>query len=137
MNLIQALAARGLTLRHFNPNEFACKCGCGQNEFSADTAVRFDNVRHEYGKPLTVSSGYRCPKHNAEESDTGLTGPHTTGHAVDSPVDRKDAFRLNAIAIKYGFMGIGYKQHGTSRYMHLDDLPDSPGQPRPTIWSYP
>ncbi len=34
--------------------------------------------------------------------------------------------------------GIGIKQKGdyASRFVHLDDLPNGSGQPRPWCWSY-
>lgn len=34
------------------------------------------------------------------------------------------------------FTGIGIQQKGGDRYIHLDNLPNAPGQPRPTVWSY-
>lgn len=95
-----------------------------------------DDLRHRYGKPLVVSSGYRCPDHNVKVSSTGRTGPHTTGHAADLLVDRGDAFRLLKIALAMRFTGIGFQQKGVGRFIHLDDLPNLIGQPRPTIWTY-
>jgi zinc D-Ala-D-Ala carboxypeptidase len=40
------------------------------------------------------------------------------------------------LALEQGFTGIGVSQKGAIRFIHVDDLPDAPGQPRPTIWSY-
>lgn len=97
---------------------------------------KLDALREECGFPLLINSGYRCPKHNLEVSHTGETGPHTTGHAVDIRVDRGRAYRLLALAPKYGFTGIGIQQKGGGRYIHLDDLPNDINQPRPTVWSY-
>lgn len=96
-----------------------------------------DELRHRYGKPLVVSSGYRCSRYNAQVSSTGDTGPHTTGLAVDFAVDRGAAFELLHLALSMGFTGIGVQQKGGGRFLHLDKLPNAPGQPRPTIWSYP
>lgn len=95
-----------------------------------------DDLRHEYGKPLKVTSGYRCPTHNAAVSSTGTTGPHTTGRAADLAVDRADAYRLAKLAFARGFTGIGFQQKSSGRFLHLDTLPNAPNQPRPTIWSY-
>lgn len=36
-----------------------------------------------------------------------------------------------------GFTGIGIKQHGDNRFIHLDDLREPDHAPRPTIWTYP
>jgi hypothetical protein len=40
------------------------------------------------------------------------------------------------LAPQFGFTGIGFKQKGVIRFVHLDALPNEIGQPRPTIWSY-
>jgi hypothetical protein len=49
-----------------------------------------------------------------------------------------DALELVALALAYGFTGIGVNQKGAhdGRFIHLDDLDNAPGQPRPCIWSY-
>ena len=96
------------------------------------------NIREEYNKPMIVTSGYRSPEHNASVSSTGRTGPHTTGRAIDVLVCGADALDLIDHAMLNGITGIGIKQHGPhkDRFIHLDDLPDAPRQPRPWIWSY-
>lgn len=97
---------------------------------------RLMRLRSLYGRPMKISSGYRCPKHNAAVSSTGADGPHTTGHAADIAVSRADALRLMWLAEDAGMTGVGVAQKGAARFIHVDDLPDGPGQPRPTIWSY-
>lgn len=98
---------------------------------------RLDELREELAFPLRVTSGYRCPVHNAKVSSTGSNGPHTTGRAVDLGVTHWHAYRAVQVALALGFTGIGVKQHGGGRFIHLDDLPADVGRPRPTIWSYP
>lgn len=122
--------------RHFKVSEFACRCGCGRNEIDSKFVDRLDDLREACGFVLPVTSGYRCPKHNTQVSSTGLTGPHTTGHAVDFGVSRAQAYELMTIALRMGFTGIGIQQKGGSRFIHIDDLPNAEGQPRPTVWSY-
>jgi zinc D-Ala-D-Ala carboxypeptidase len=127
-------------LRYFELDEFKCRgqnC-CGGSNHIAPVFVRaLDELRHRYGRPLVVSSGYRCPIHNARVSSTGADGPHTTGRAGDLGVDRAEALQVLRIALEMAcFMGIGIHQKGAGRFIHLDTLPDRPGQPRPTIWSY-
>jgi uncharacterized protein YcbK (DUF882 family) len=95
-----------------------------------------DSLRDECGFPLIVTSGYRCPEHNAAVSSTGRTGPHTTGRAADLAVDGARAHALMTIALAMGFSGLGVNQKGPGRFLHVDDLPNASGQPRPTIWSY-
>lgn len=121
---------------HFSERELECKCGCG-----ALPSIRFmskvELVRVRHGKPMRVSSAKRCPDYNAKVSKTGRDGPHTKD-AIDFTSSGADALDIVRIAIEEGFSGIGVSQKGPHgiRFIHIDDLPDALGQPRPTIWSY-
>lgn len=121
---------------HFTDAELSCSC-CKVCGFNSGTLARLERVRELFGKPMALSSAYRCPKHNAKVSHTGTHGPHTTGQAVDVVVAGSDALRLIKIAVDCGFTGVGVKQSGAfdSRFIHLDDL--GAGYPRPSVWSYP
>jgi len=127
----------------FSPELMACKQGkcehCGGSlEIDSQFMDRLSAMREEYGKPLIEVSGYRCPKHNSHVSSTGEKGPHTTGRAIDINIWRGNAYELNALAPAYGFTGIGVRQSGGygGRFIHLDDLTEEDGYPRPTLWSY-
>ena len=121
---------------HFSTVELTCKCGCGmlpQQSFMN----KVEKLRVAYGASLPVSSAARCAKYNLQVSNTGLEGPHTTGRAIDLLVARKAAFVLLGLVLDSGdFTGVGLKQSGGGRFIHLDDLVDSPTQPRPTVWTY-
>lgn len=117
--------------RYFTLAEFACK-HCKANEMTLGFITKIDALRRDVGFALPVSSGYRCPEHNARVSSTGRTGPHTTGRAVDFAVQGEQAHILILVALKSGFTGLGVQQKGGGRFIHLDDL--STG--RPTVWSY-
>ncbi len=123
------------TSRYFSLAETECRCGCGF-DLEPSFKAKLDQLREAYGKPLAMSSGARCPSYNAKVSSTGRTGPHTTGRAADLRVSRKDAYNLLGQALAWGFTGIGVQQKGEGRFLHVDDLPDGPTQPRPTVWSY-
>lgn len=97
---------------------------------------KVEQLRLSVGFSLPVSSAARCPAHNAEVSGTGATGPHTTGRAIDFSVTHARAYTVMITAMRMGFSGIGVQQKGGGRFIHIDDLPDGPGQPRPTVWSY-
>ena len=115
---------------NFAPDEFACQCGCGRADMDATFMRKLQMVRDEFG-PMQISSGYRCPAHNAKVSSTGATGPHTTGKAAD--------IRLIVLAAKNLFPGIGVSQRGShsSRFIHLDQLePGEANGARPWVWSY-
>ena len=42
-----------------------------------------DVIREKYGKPITVSSGYRCPALNKVVGGASSTSQHTKGQAAD------------------------------------------------------
>lgn len=121
-----------MTWANFTRDEFACK-HCGERKTPDEFIDKLQRLRDLVDFPLTVTSGYRCPEHNARVSSTGRTGPHTTGRAVDLSVNRKDAYMVLQAAFAMGeFTGIGVQQKGTGRFIHLDDLAEG----RPTVWSY-
>ena len=120
--------------KNFSESEFTCS-HTGKCRMHAGFLDRLQALRTAYGKPMTITSGYRDPSHPIEARKS-TTGPHTTGRAADIAVDRGEAYALLNLAFEYGFTGIGVAQKGSGRFLHLDDLPDGPGQPRPTIWSY-
>ncbi|MBF0164457.1 MAG: DUF882 domain-containing protein [Magnetococcales bacterium] len=122
---------------HFKKAEMQCQCGCGKAAMDPEFMDRLHRLRLNYGKPIHVSSGYRCPSHNNAVSHTGDGGPHTTGRAVDIRISGAEAVDLLRKAVYLGFTGIGVSQQGAheSRFLHLDDL-GAPSWPRPGIWSY-
>ena len=122
---------------HFRREELQCHCGCGMLP-QEDFMQKVETLRLRYGKPLKVTSAARCPEHNTKVSSTGRTGPHTTGRAIDFGISGSEAHRLLVLATDSGYTGIGVNQKGPhdKRFLHGDDLPDAPGQPRPTVWSY-
>lgn len=118
---------------NFRKFEWVCR-HCGHHEMQAEYMAMVQDLRDAYGKPLVVSSGWRCPEYNNKVSSTGLTGPHTTGFAGDFLVSGRDAHELLRLAMQKGFTGVGISQSGdhSTRFLHLDIL--SVG--RPWIWSY-
>lgn len=125
--------------KYFKLSELKCKCGqCGSSgyEMDIDFMQKLDQLRESVGFPLSLSSAYRCPKHNISTSTTGADGAHTTGKAVDIAVAREQAYVVMGAALKLGFTGIGVNQKGASRFIHLDTLTKIDNFPRPTLWSY-
>lgn len=98
---------------------------------------RLQTLRDGWGRPIVVTSGYRCPAYNALKSKTGRTGPHTVA-AVDVWIDPALVWDFIELATSLGFSGLGLHQHGphAERFVHLDDLPNGSGCPRPRVWTY-
>lgn len=125
-----------MATEHFTDAELSCRCGCGLLPSRA-FQDKNERLRRLWGKPLIVSSAKRCPAHNRKVSTTGDNGPHTKD-AIDYVVAPEDVWGFVRLAMNNGFTGIGVHQRGPydKRFVHLDDLPNEPGQPRPRVWSY-
>lgn len=74
-------------IRYFTREEFRCKCGgkhCGG--FPAEPEEKLvrlaQRVREHFGRPVTVSSGLRCPAHNARVGGVA-NSRHLSGKAMD------------------------------------------------------
>lgn len=120
--------------KHFARGELACR-HCGRCEMDEGFMLVLEELRVKWGRPIALTSAYRCPEHNSRVSTTGLDGPHTTGKAVDILISGEDAFELVVLALEIGFLGVGVKQKGGGRFIHLD-ICGGPRFPRPRIWSY-
>ena len=97
---------------------------------------RLQLLRSHYGFPLTITSGYRSPRHSIEAAKK-TPGTHAMGRAADIACAGEEAVDLLKVALWIGFTGIGVKQKGEHRFLHLDDLGlGEHTAPRPTIWSY-
>lgn len=125
----------------FQLAELQCKCGtCNSTglEMNRDFMAKIVHIRRVIGIPLTPTSAYRCPAHDAKvgNSDMPGNGPHTSGRAIDLHIPHSTlAYQIIRLALDSGITGIGVKQHGESesRYIHLDDLSRPP---RPNLWTY-
>lgn len=88
------------------------------------------------GRPFIITSGYRCPNHPIEAAK-GWPGTHTLGVAADIRAASSLArMLLNYALNRSDFTGIGIKQHGVGRYIHLDMAASEPPRVRPALWTY-
>jgi zinc D-Ala-D-Ala carboxypeptidase len=116
---------------NFKKSEFDCS-HCGKNEMQPDFMAALQSLRTSYGKPMRITSGYRCPQHPIE-AKKAAPGAHASGRAADIGVEGRDAFLLLKLAFAQGFTGIGVQQKGAGRFIHLDTVITGP---RPNVWSY-
>lgn len=120
--------------KNFSADEFKCS-HCGENKMTAEFMDKLQHLRTSFNKPMTITSGYRCPKHPIEAAKP-TPGAHASGQAADIALQGADAHRLLQLALELGFTGIGVQQKGSGRFIHLDTIPNQPEFPRPTVWSY-
>lgn len=105
---------------------------------------KIDSIASEFGKPFTIVSGYRDPKHNQEVGGASKS-QHLLHNAVDVSIpgaSKEDTLRFVSIASKNGIGGIGVYRAGS---VHIDVRPDKvawgpnhssssiPGWARPTL----
>jgi len=79
-----------------------------------------DQIARRFGRPLTITSGYRSPSHNSKVG--GAKGSqHMKGKAVDisgGGLSNQDRLDLIAIASSVGVKGIGVYNGGS---LHFDN----------------
>lgn len=115
--------------QHISESEYRCRC-CS----ALPPALRggdiptcyewffedFEDIRREYGKPIPIGSGYRCPAHN-QAIGGELISAHLWGLALDLDlpnVKEVEDLQLIVDAIHPELrMGI-YRDKGT--FIHLD-----------------
>ena len=113
---------------HFQLKEFACP-HCGANNIKQSFIDRLEEVRKVYGKPMYITSGYRCPAHNQAVGGVPESA-HVDGVAADIGCSlAADRMRLVEIAIGEGFRRIGIAK----TFIHLDI---SETLPQNVIWLY-
>ena len=97
-------------------NEVKCPC-CGECLIGPETLEMAEKIRaHFGGRPYTVSSGYRCKKHNREVGGVA-NSRHTTGKAMDGTISGVRA----AEAVKAAYeLGCRYAYAIDSNYFHFD-----------------
>ena len=124
-------------MEFFNFSEFACRC-CGRippgvrGNIEALVDNVLDPARRVFGGPVSVSSGYRCPKHNAEVGGVGGS-QHLKGEAADiccsdnerlaGIIERNGRYdqliRYKGVGGRIRFLHVSWKRDGVNRRMKL------------------
>lgn len=72
------------TFKFFKPEEFACPCGCNSEPEMDYYLIRtLYKIRAHYGKPMYITSGYRCQKLNDRTPGSIKTSRHVKLKAAD------------------------------------------------------
>ena len=105
---------------NFMSHEFACKhCGkLPEKGMSTYLIVLLQLFRNAVGKPLIITSGYRCPVHNRNLGGAS-NSQHLKGTAVDILIpEGMTVDKMAEIADKIGFNGIG--KYYKDNFLHVD-----------------
>ncbi len=90
---------------NFNLREFACK-HCGAVILEPELVKKLQALRDLIGKPIVITSGYRCPTHNKNVGGVS-NSQHVYGKATDIVVDGITPTKVAEYAENVGFNGIG------------------------------
>lgn len=105
--------------KNFNRKEFACKCKCGLDTVDVELISILQDVREHFDKPVRISSGCRCKKHN-EKVGGEEASKHLTGRAADivvsetRPIDVYN-YLSRRYPSQYGFISYSGWVHVDSR----------------------
>ena len=117
--------------KHFNKEQFTCKCGCGYNNISLQLVDMLQQARSNLNIPFIITSGCRCVKHNNKEGGVSNSS-HLYGLAVDIQyTSLRNLYSMIHMLLNAGFkrIGINFKQH----FIHVDiDYK----KPYPCIYTY-
>ncbi len=107
---------------NFDVPEFVCHgIGCCTTVYIDEQLVNFlQMIRDHFGKPVKITSGYRCPKHN--KSVNGATASrHAKGQAADIVVEGVAPAEVAKYAESIGIKGIGlYETAKDGFFVHID-----------------
>jgi uncharacterized protein YcbK (DUF882 family) len=72
--------------KNFSRQEFKCKCGlCDYDTVDAELVTVLQSLREHFDKPITITSGNRCPLHNSTVGGS-KSSYHIRGRAADIQV---------------------------------------------------
>lgn len=109
---------------NFNLKEFQCKCGCETVKVSSELVNKLQVLRTKVGKPLVITSGFRCEKHNKAVGGVD-SSYHTKGMAAD--VACPSGYTVEKFARMcqdVGFTGVG--AYPDKNFVHVDVRPGKP-----------
>jgi len=115
---------------NFKKAEFDCKA-TGENNMQHEFMEKLQAIRKDFGRGITVTSGFRSVKHPVEARKTHSNGEHTQGFCADIMcITSADRFTLINLALKHGITRIGVAK----TFLHLGIGGKS--LPINVIWDY-
>lgn len=109
---------------YFSTSEFSCQCkhvDCVDQKISEDLIQRLSELRESKNTPLTVTSGFRCKKHQEDIRNSGVStvvakvSQHELGNAADVKFKTLTIDQwIDDAKKKFSYIGIA------STFLHLD-----------------
>ena len=113
---------------HFHVREFRCKDGSDPVFIDMELVELLEHIREHFGKPVTITSGYRTASHNAKVGGS-KSSQHLLGRAADIQVQDTDPLAVAAYAesLMPGWGGVGrypIKAGRAKGWVHVDTRPN-------------
>lgn len=90
-------------------------------------------LRERLGRPVVLTSAYRCPSYNSRVSKTGKYGPHTTGCAADIRcISSRERLQIVSTLLDLGVTRIGV----SDSFIHADVASLRHPFPSKVMWTY-
>lgn len=110
--------------KNFNSYEFRCglgsPCSCSTILIDDKLVEYLQKIRDHFGKPITITSAYRCPSYN-KSIGSGTGSYHSKGMACDIVVSGKTPREVAKYAESIGILGIGlYETNADGHFVHID-----------------
>lgn len=97
-----------ISTTNFHPStdpKLLCTCGhpdCDKRSVDQESLDKVQLIRDDYGRPMTVNSGGRCP-HHPNEAFKSYPGDHQLCKGIDIACDSKeDETKLKVLAGRHG-----------------------------------
>lgn len=108
----------------FKVREFRCRDGSDAIMIDQTLVVLLQAIREHFGKPVTITSGYRTAAHNTAVGGA-KSSQHLLGRAADIQVQDTDPLAVAAYAesLMPGWGGVGrypVKAGRTKGWVHVD-----------------
>lgn len=80
-------------IKHFKKSEFSCKDNCGLNNINISLINILENIRNHFNKPIIITSGCRCYRHNILVGGVS-NSKHLYGKAADFVVKGVPTYKV-------------------------------------------
>ena len=107
---------------NFRASEFLCKGAgcCTQGQIDEKLVEILQKIRTHFGKPVHISSAYRCPAWNKQVGGVN-NSYHCSGQAADIKVEDTAPAEVAKFAESMGVKGIGlYETDADGHFVHVD-----------------
>lgn len=106
---------------NFRISEFACKGSgcCAETLHDPALSAYLQKIREHFDKPLYITSGYRCAKHNKKIGGAS-SSRHTKGQAADFYIKGVTPAEIAKYAESIGVLGIGLYEDKDGNFVHID-----------------